>query len=262
MLHTKWFVVNCLAISVLAVLFTSSAASTASAQERGQADVRTAQLRVRLSGTIADTYDVEVTAYSDNDDDAPDVKILVFLPPESFASNLPGACTSPNPLSGLVTCSVGNLRVGQTSDPITFNATVPPTFILPRFAAFSYSTAADPDLSNNLVHEIAERTLVRETSQAPVYVIAGHAKFHVPDTQTLHRLYGGWNKVVIVPDGTLQGYGNIPVDDTYLREENAAQVWRMVAGKKQPVPSPDQLPSGRWAWVAVVPDGSLTAIPQ
>lgn len=105
-------------------------------------------------------------------------------------------------------------------------------------------------------------SVLREQSSAPVYVIFGGAKFHIPDPTVLAQLYGGWGSVVVVPDHSLDAVPTTPRDGTVLREADHAEVWLIEAGQKQHITSTDVLNRyGGWAVVHVVPDGATANFP-
>jgi hypothetical protein len=96
-----------------------------------------------------------------------------------------------------------------------------------------------------------------------VVVIFGGAKFWIPSPDILNRLYGGWGKVIIVPDGSLNPVPTTPRDGTILREENHAEVWLFESGKKRHITSPDVLSRyGGWAVVHIVPDAATADFPM
>jgi hypothetical protein len=107
-------------------------------------------------------------------------------------------------------------------------------------------------------------SVVRETSRPEVYVVQGGAKFWIPDPAVLLS-FGGWAAVRVVPDGELaaEGIGDIPVDNTLLKELNDPVVWRIENGEKRWVVSPTVLARyGGWAAVRLVPDGATRRFPQ
>jgi hypothetical protein len=65
-------------------------------------------------------------------------------------------------------------------------------------------------------------------------VIFGGAKFHVPDSDTLTRLYGGV-PIFDAPDGSAGPIPGVPVDGTLLREENGT-IWVITHGQKSAIP--------------------------
>ncbi|HEX7298768.1 MAG TPA: toll/interleukin-1 receptor domain-containing protein [Solirubrobacteraceae bacterium] len=77
----------------------------------------------------------------------------------------------------------------------------------------------------------ADGALLRE-EPAPIYVIYGGAKFHIPDPWTLQRVYDSarvWN----LWPGALDHLPVIPKDGTRLREEDDARVYEIVGGRRR-----------------------------
>jgi hypothetical protein len=117
-------------------------------------------------------------------------------------------------------------------------------------------------LKTGAVPPLTDYSLVREQNSAPVYVIFGGAKFWVPDPNVLGS-YGGWAKVVVVPDGSTASIPTVPRDGTILREMSSAPVYLMRTGKKCHIVSPEVLYKyGGWAVVRPVPDAALKNIPD
>lgn len=111
--------------------------------------------------------------------------------------------------------------------------------------------------------DLRDGAVLREQNSAPVVVIFGGAKFWIPSPDILNRLYGGWGKVIIVPDGSLNPVPTTPRDGTILREENHAEVWLFESGKKRHITSPDVLSRyGGWAVVHIVPDAATADFPM
>jgi hypothetical protein len=124
----------------------------------------------------------------------------------------------------------------------------------------------NPNLHQQVLGVLAvirlDGTLLREASNAPVYVIFGGAKFWIPNPTVLQH-YGGWSAVQIVPDGTLAAVPTIPKDGTVLREMSSAPVYVMRRGRRCWIPDPTILQRfGGWAAVRIVPDGTLSSIPE
>jgi hypothetical protein len=69
-----------------------------------------------------------------------------------------------------------------------------------------------------------------------IWVIAGGAKFGIPNEDVHHRLYNG-SMAITAPPADLSGVGKVPLDGTLLREENR-KVWIIVGGAKFVVPDP------------------------
>jgi hypothetical protein len=109
-----------------------------------------------------------------------------------------------------------------------------------------------------------DNTLVRELSSAPVYLIEGGAKFWIPSPQELYALGYNWSEVHVVPDGSLASIPNVPRDGTLVRELSSAPVYLIEGGAKFWVPSPQELYAMGYNWseVKIVPDGSLSSIPN
>lgn len=110
--------------------------------------------------------------------------------------------------------------------------------------------------------DLSDGSVLREQNSAPVDVIFGGAKFWIPSGQVLNDLYGGWSKVVVVPDGSLEPVPTTPRDGTILREENSPEVWLIEGGDKRHIVSPDVLNRyGGWGSVRVVPDSATANFP-
>ena len=108
-------------------------------------------------------------------------------------------------------------------------------------------------------------TLVRERSDAAVYVIYGGAKFRVPSAEEFNALGYSWADVTVVPNGALTsappGYSrlpSVPRDGTWPRERSSPISYRISGGRKYSFSS-----VGPCAGVLtpVVPDRALAGIP-
>jgi hypothetical protein len=100
----------------------------------------------------------------------------------------------------------------------------------------------------------ADGTLLREDNGA-IWVIFGGARFHVPDSPTLVRLFPR-TPVFQLWDGALDGLGTVPKDGTLLKEESNGQVLVMLGGQRH---------RARFFSVSdvrVLWDGALAAIPE
>ena len=103
--------------------------------------------------------------------------------------------------------------------------------------------------------------MFRERSSAPVFLYAGGAPFLIPDSMWLNR-FGGVGQVRVVPDNTIAAFTGLPDEGTLLREWSDPRVWRIMAGVRRWVRTPEEL--GNWGGfpsVRVVPDGALAGIP-
>ena len=79
-------------------------------------------------------------------------------------------------------------------------------------------------------------TLFHEESTGKVYVIAGGAKFHVPDPETLNLVFPGF-VLRAVWSGALDHVPDRPVDGTFLRERNGT-VSVILGGARFAMPDP------------------------
>jgi len=75
--------------------------------------------------------------------------------------------------------------------------------------------------------------------------------------------FGGFERVRVVPDGSLAAFNGLPDEGTLLREWSDPKIWRVTNGVRRWVTTPTEL--NRWGGfgsVRVVPDGALAAIVQ
>jgi hypothetical protein len=105
--------------------------------------------------------DIQVVVFSYNDDDAQNVKLNIFLPPETHAMSLPAGCVAPvtnNGATGVsnafVTCSLGAMFV-NASRSIGLTISRPPSFVVPRVGVFAWSETPDPNTANNHAEAVA-----------------------------------------------------------------------------------------------------------
>src|SRR5215470_11414293 len=111
--------------ATLLVMFCTAGAILA--QERGQADVQISSINVTEANN---RLTCQVTVFSENDDDARDVRLFILLPVEvKFieASNVCKRVSTPANTDGVVECQLGDLRVRE-SKTIQVSTTVPPAF--------------------------------------------------------------------------------------------------------------------------------------
>jgi hypothetical protein len=154
-----------------------------------------------------------------------------------------------------------------TGDLLTTDAGARLPFSAHRTNPLNHAEALwDPNLQNQVAGVLGvirpDGAILREASNAPVYVIYGGAKFWIPTPAVLDQ-YGGWGAVQIVPDGTLAAVPAIPRDGTVLRERSSAPVYVMRRGRRCWIPTPTVLEKfGGWGAVRLVPDGSLASIPE
>lgn len=89
-----------------------------------------------------------------------------------------------------------------------------------------------------------------------IYVIYGKAKWHIPDVDTLNRLFPG-KPINQIWEPILMSIDTIPVNGTMLREESNPQVYIIEGGKKKPLQPGDPFDPDR---VHVLWDGALADI--
>lgn len=171
---------------VLLATVTGVVSTRAAAQAVGQADVLIQSLSVVAAppqpmargaipsrparqpagGTVAPlpastALDIQVVVFSYNDDDAQNVKLNIFLPPETHAVALPAGCAAPvtnNGSTGIsnafVTCTLGAMGV-NASRAINLTISRPPSFVVPRVGVFAWSETPDPNTANNHAEAVA-----------------------------------------------------------------------------------------------------------
>lgn len=136
-----------------------------SAQERWQADVsvtsviltnasnsRQAPPKNYTGATPTPDIKCSITVHNENDDDAWNTILVVTLPVESAAVNIPSnatldkSVTSTQHFCGNITFNIGHIAVGQ-------NVTVEFTFTKSKYTnkvgAFAFSDSPDPNPTNN-----------------------------------------------------------------------------------------------------------------
>jgi|SRR5882724_10739440 len=136
-----------------------------SAQERWQADVsvtsvtltdltnsRVAPPKTYTGATPLPNIKCSITVHNENDDDAWNTLLVVTLPVEVSAVNIPSnasldkSVTSTQHFCGNITFNIGHIAVGQ-------NVTVEFTFTKSKYTnkvgAFAFSDSPDPNPTNN-----------------------------------------------------------------------------------------------------------------
>lgn len=142
----------------------------AAGQARAQADVQIQAFSVQLTKMRGSGLNrqlatpgvtIDLTVFSNNDDDANGSRVQVFLPPETGILTVPAGCTPMGAGTGVkgtyhayLTCDLGSIPVNGTRT-IQFTVSAPPSYITKRYGAFAYSETPDPFTGNNY----AERTL-------------------------------------------------------------------------------------------------------
>ncbi|MFN0181486.1 MAG: hypothetical protein ACKVZ0_21970 [Gemmatimonadales bacterium] len=152
--------------AAFATLATFGLPGDAAAQARAQADVQIQTFNVTVGRSrnvtrVPPSVFVDLTVLSNNDDDAANARVQVFLPPESGILSVPPGCTPSTAGTGangtyhaFLTCDLGSLPVNG-SRTIQFAVSMPPSYIPKRYGVFAYSETPDPLTANNY----AERSL-------------------------------------------------------------------------------------------------------
>lgn len=105
--------------------------------------------------------DIQVVVFSYWDDDAQNVTLNIFLPPESHAVSMPKGCWAPtnNGSTGVsnafVSCSLGSMAVNATQT-VLLTISRPPSFVIPRVGVFAWSETPDPNTANNHAEAVAK----------------------------------------------------------------------------------------------------------
>jgi len=122
-----------------------------------QADIQIRTLEVTKSKTA---MTVRVVVYTERDDEARDVKLIILLPPGLGIDKLAQSCTASAGPSGVpslratVTCDLGSIADRGLGEVVV--STTPPPDAVPRtLGVFTYSATPDPAPANNY----AERTI-------------------------------------------------------------------------------------------------------
>ena len=118
-------------------------------------------MKTRTPSRLPASVTIDLTVFSNNDDDANGTQVQVSLPPESGILSVPAGC-KPSPAGtgangtyhAFLTCDLGSLPVNGSRN-IQFAMSVPPSYIPKRYGVFTYSETPDPFTGNNY----AERTL-------------------------------------------------------------------------------------------------------
>jgi hypothetical protein len=142
---------------LLAIAATSVAGSHRDQQLRWQADLQIRTLEVTRS---RDGINVRVVVYTEHDDEARDVRVLILLPVGVGIQRLATGCAgSASPsmvptLRATVSCELGSI-LNRKYHEVVLTTTLPPEGPPPRLGVFTYSGTPDPVPGNNY----AERTI-------------------------------------------------------------------------------------------------------
>ena len=112
----------------------------------------------RTALPASEALDVQVVVFSNNDDDAQNVRLSIFLPPESHPLSIPAGCSAPPPggntPTASVTCLLGAMGV-NASRTVALSISRPPSYVVPRVGVFAWSDTPDPSTLNNHAEAVA-----------------------------------------------------------------------------------------------------------
>jgi hypothetical protein len=138
-----------------------------------------------------------------------------------------------------------------------------------EFDANGFDWHAVVEAQDGSMEHVATRpgngTVVRERSQAAVYLVRGGRAFLVPDAAVFDALGLNPSAVRIIPDGSLGNLATAPVrDGTLLRELTDPRVYVARAGRLRHVPDMQTFEAEGFvaANVGLVPDGALGGVPK
>ncbi len=132
----------------------------------------------------------------------------------------------------------------------------------PYFNSTYFTFFVPTSTLDGITNSPQDGTTVRERDTAPVYMILGHQKWHVPSEAEL-QYFGGWNSVRTIPQGSLNDFYlfSVPVNGLMVRERTKEDVYVTFGGAKFWLPTEsDVLYYGGWENVHIVPDGSTSAL--
>ena len=72
---------------------------------------------------------------------------------------------------------------------------------------------------------VNDGALLREQSHPEVYVVFGHARFHISSPEEMTALGYNWGQVKVVPDGSTAPLARVPDAGTLLRERAGTVTW-------------------------------------
>ena len=100
---------------------------------------------------------IQVVVFSYNDDDAQNVRLNIFFPPETHVVSMPKNCTVPvtggttNPFAS---CALGTFFV-NAQQTVVLTISMPPSYVAPRVGVFAWSETPDPSTANNHAEQVA-----------------------------------------------------------------------------------------------------------
>ncbi len=126
--------------------------------------------------------------------------------------------------------------------------------------------AQPPPPPENPQAELRERAskdgyVFRVAGEQAVYVVQNGTKFHIKSPEDLRALGYSWDRVEVVPPGSLNFLRDKPPEKTLMRERDNPAVYYYENGQKRWITSPDILEKMGHSWkdVKVVPSGALGA---
>jgi hypothetical protein len=144
-------------VTAVAIAASGMAQSIPEQELRWQADLQIKTLEVTRSRA---GISVRVVVYTEHDDEARDVRLLILLPVGVGIQRLASGCTgsvSPSMVPSLratVTCELGSIS-DRKHHEVYLTTTLPPDGPQRRLGVFAYSGTPDPVPGNNY----AERTI-------------------------------------------------------------------------------------------------------
>lgn len=99
----------------------------------------------------------------------------------------------------------------------------------------------------------------REAGGQRTFVVQGGTKFWIPNPEEFRALGHSWDKVEIVPPGSLNHLPERPPEKTLMRERDDNYIYYFENGQKRWVSSPDALKKLGYSFsdVRIVPSGGL-----
>jgi hypothetical protein len=103
--------------------------------------------------------------------------------------------------------------------------------------------------------------IFRVAGENAVYMVQNGTKFHIKTPEDLRALGYTWDRVEVVPPGSLGFLRDKPPEKTLMRERDNPAVYYYENGQKRWITSPDVLTKMGHTWkdVKVVPSGALSA---
>jgi len=144
------------ALVILVALAASSFHAGAGQQLNWQADVQIRTLEVTRAKTA---LSVRVVVYTEDDDEARDVRLLVLLPVGAGIQRLGAGCVASSgppmvpALRATVTCELGSIA-DRAFHEVVLTISRPPEGTPTRLGVFAYSSTPDPRPANNFAERV------------------------------------------------------------------------------------------------------------